>query len=695
MKNYIFEIENTSNTDEHIDIVGGPETDKLDTAIRIIKNTWRSPDDYWVVEIRARKKDHMKYNTKTTPIKGWIGKGGNKVGIAYIHGKTVEEAINSLRNLTISLFDWAADTLIENGYKIQNNEFSIKDNNMGTVYKLCDLFFARAYFTINKKSFNKTKEVFTKKTGNTHIDFMDPMFLSFALYGNGYPLYAYIDCDIDPESESKFGKKETGISEINRFINYLEEKNIRIYKVENSHNGVHIYTDAYNFYKVFKNPKQARETLNKLFDITCDVGELKGKRRFSNNRIGDESILEKGGQAAMLLYSPCGNRPQSNVLINKRENYPKLKGMRRNMRADVYDKFNKNDYNLDLTESVVRQLVNECLKKLLSEADINMRDRIGSKGPLTTKNLLNPNEIFATTLELIEKYKKLTKNVSFEEFFENDPGYLIWKNYVKSMTGIEKYEPMLMKNGKTKKDYKGNPIMIPVIKNIKNVKSRDEHGNVVLDKDGKPVFEKYPKIAIGFLRWIENMTTAKKVEEFGGIATKIYAYKYNNSYLFGYYNLGVFIANSFAGDDGGIAPLIQSICGYNNVVFAVSMDLAPMLVKIGLYTDGKVHTTTFGGEVVKKMTLTTNPDLIGITDSMDKKNQNNNQKNEVNVNLIKNKKLRNFLFSNLDIMDDIMNDDGVQKYVEEHPEQMEQMITKIVNDLVKEKHANKYKSKNK
>ena len=47
----------------------------------------------------------------------------------------------------------------------------------------------------------------------------------------------------------------------------------------------------------------------------------------------------------------------------------------------------------------------------------------------------------------------------------------------------------------------------------------------MLDKDGKPVFEKYPKIAIGFLRWIENMTTAKKVEEFGGIATKNYTIK--------------------------------------------------------------------------------------------------------------------------------------------------------------------------
>lgn len=690
MKNYIFEIENTSNADEHVDIIGGPETDKLNTAIHIIKNTWRSPDDYWVVEIRARKKDHMKYNTKTIKLKGWVGKGGNKVGIAYIHGKTVEEAINSLCNLTISLFDWAADALRENGYNIQNNEFSIKDNNMGTVYKLCDLFFARAYFTINKKSFNKTKEVFTKRTGNTHIDFMDPMFLSFALYGNGYPLYAYIDCDIDPESESKFGEKETGISEINRFISYLEEKNIRIYKVENSHNGVHIYANAYEFYKVFKNPKRAKETLNKLFDITCDVGALKGKRRFSNNRDGDESILEKGGQAAMLLYSPCGTRPQSNVLINKREDYPILKGMRRNMRADVYDKFNIDDYNLDLNESVVRQLVSECLKTLLSEADINMRNRIGSKGPLTSKQLLNPNEIFKTTINLLSKYKKNKNKYGFEEFFGNDPGYLIWKNYVKSMTGVDEMEPMTTKTGKIKKGKDGQQIMVPKLKSIKRVKVRDEKGDVVIGPDGRPMFEDYPKVAIGFIHWLENMTTAKKIDEFGGIATKIYAYKYNDSYLFGYYNFGIFIANSFSGGNSGINPLINSICEYNNVIFAVSMDLAPMLIKLGLYTDGKIHTTQFGGRNVRKMTLATNPDLIGLNNET---NEFENSKESVIQNLFKNEKLKKFYSQNPQLLSDILNDEGVQEYLKEHPKDSETLFSKIMINFLSKKNANNAKRK--
>lgn len=675
MKNYIFEIENKSEVEEHQDIVGGPQSSKLQTAIDIIRNTWTSCDDYWLVEIKARYKDHNKYNTGLIGLNGWLGVGGNRVGYAYIYGSSAEEAVKMLQNINITLFNWSAKLLKQAGYQINGNVFPTTDGNMDAVYKLCDLFFARAYFNLNKKSFKQTGAVFQKLFNKPAHNISEPGFLNIAIYSKGCPIYAYIDCDIDPDSESRFHKGVYGRDEINRLIEFLKKNKIDIKKIENSHDGVHIYLDFKQFSVAFPTAAKAREAF-KQFDQIRQIGK-KYVREFSTNRKDDDSVLEKRGSGSILLYSPCGKAPDRNLLLNTAKNAEDVGRIKKTRRYNAFsqdqaqDWYNKNEQ--------------------LDEADLNIRHKIGKNGPLTTKNLLNPNEIFASTLKLIEKYKKLKRNVSFEEFFKNDPGYLVWKNYVKSMTGIEKYEPILMKNGKPKKDYKGNPIMVPVIKNIKNVKSRDKHGNVVLDKDGKPVFEKYPKIAIGFLRWIENMTTAKKVEEFGGIASKIYAYKYNNSYLFGYYNLGVFIANSFAGDDGGIAPLIQSICGYNNVVFAVSMDLAHMLVKIGLYTDGKVHTTTFGGEVIKKMTLTTNPDLIGIANSMDKKDQNNGKKNEVNVNLIKNKKLRNFLFSNPDIMDDIMNDDGVKKYVEEHPEQMEQLVTKIVNDLFKKKHVNYHK----
>jgi hypothetical protein len=110
-----------------------------------------------------------------------------------------------------------------------------------------------------------------------------------------------------------------------------------------------------------------------------------------------------------------------------------------------------------------------------------MRDRIGSKGPLTINDLLSPNEIFQTTLKLIEEYKKSGNKYSYEEFFGNDPGYLIWKNYVKSMTGVDEMKPLTTKAGRVKKGVDGKPVMVPKLKSVKKVKVRDENGNVVLD----------------------------------------------------------------------------------------------------------------------------------------------------------------------------------------------------------------------
>jgi hypothetical protein len=692
MKNYIFEIESTPNTEEHLDVVGGPSTDKLDTCIKLIKSEWESPDDFWVVEIKSRSKDITKNGLEYVPLGGFLGIGGNRVGYSIIHGQTVEDAINSLKNIKITLFDWAQE--LRGG----NNIVASTDGNMNALYLICDEFYARAYFSINKRNFSKTKENIKKKGNNDDYDF-----LNFATYGKGNNLVTFIDCDIDPDSVSKLDRRKRGTAKIKKLINLLKSNGITILKSELSHNGVHIYIPTREYEA---NKKTIKPILDKDFNATIKIGK-NNSYEFSNNRHGDEPIKFKNN-SYLMIYSPCGKKPDQTPLLNKNlHRYDKVhrlgtssssanpyrpKDKSHNQPGSYHDNmYNRLKQNFSLNESNIAQMVSECVKKLLSESDINMRDRIGSKGPLTVKDLLSPNEIFKTTLQLIDEYKHSDNKTSFDEFFGNDPGYLIWKNYVKSMTGVDETEPMTTKTGSVRKNANGEPIMVPKLKNVKRVKVRDENGNVVLGPDGKPQFEDYPKIAIGFIFWVENMTSSKKIDEFGGIASKIYAYKYNDSYLFGYYNLGIFIANSFSGGNSGINQLVSSICEYNNIVFSVSMDLAPMLVKLGLYTDGKVHTVQFGGQNIKKMTLTTNPDLIGINDEFGGKNGAEN--NNTDKNFLKSEKLKNFFSKNPQLLWAILADEGVQEYLNAHPEDSEMFFTKIMNDFLSKK--NGYKSKRK
>lgn len=703
---YIIENLINSDVDEHLDVVGGQDTDKLETCLKIIQSTWESPDDYWVVEIKARIKDHLKYNIPSASIGGFVGTAGNRVGYALISGNTLDDTIQSLKNIQITLFDWASKMI--GGKSIVKST----SGNMDAVYELCNLFFARAYFSINKRSMKDTLKALETKNGNKYD------FLNLAIYGKGYNLITFIDCDIDPEIKSKINPDMTGQDKIDELLSLLKTNGITILKSELSHNGVHIYIPT----REYKEKKEIiKNALSSNFNVR--VKTINGESyEFSDNKSGDEPIKFKEN-SYILLYSPCGKAPVNNTIYNTEYHlFPKAK---RYGTSSVYsDKYNSKNpshnkstskhtrmYNsikdnfkqYNINEENMYSMVVECVRRILNEIDLNMRDRLGSKGPLTPDMMLNPSDIFKDTIKLYQeclknvKTKKDLLRLNIDKIFSKDAGYHIWKNYVSSMTGLnDKMEPFLNRQGKQIYDKDGDPIYRPVLNNVKIVKARDSKGELIRDKNGNPVQEEYPKTAISFLHWIENMTQYKDIDEFGGLPTRILAFNIGNGYLFGYFNLGIFVANSFSGNRGDMFTLIKEICLYNNIIFSVSMDLAGMLIGLGLYTNGEVHDTKFGGRTVRKMSLTTNKDLLGLISKIDKKSdefekerQNKKNKNNIDkeknvntdfiVDVIKDKGIKNFVLRNPKILRSILEDPKLQEKLNDNPEIINDIVEKIFN----------------
>ena len=692
--------------DEHLDVVGGPETDKLDTCIKIIKSTWETPDDFWVVEIKARIKDHHKYGIPSASIGGFVGTAGNRVGYSIISGRTCDEAIESLKNVNITLFDWAT--------KFTNGEKNIQstDGNMNAVYDLCNKFFARAYFSINKRSMSQTKKAASLKNGGEYD------FLNVAIYGKGYNLITFIDCDIDPDAKSKLDFNKRGSDKIKELIDLLKNNGITILKAEESHNGMHIYIPTRE-YKL--NKKVIDGELSNNFNAR--VKTINGNKfEYSDNRVTDEPIKFKDN-SYILLYSPCGKEPSGEVSYNTDFHlFPKAKrygtsnaggekyvASKPSHNTDtsphtrMYNNLKQNFNTYEINESDLRLMVVECVNKLF-ETNMNINN-IGNKGPLTPNMLLTPKEIFRDTIDLYNKCTSMCKTkrdfarLNIEKIFANDAGYHIWKNYVASMTGLNgEMEPMLDKHGKQVFDKDGDPIYRPVLNNIKKVKARDNNGDVIKGDDGTATFEEYPKTAISFFHWIENLTQYRDIDEFGGLPTKILAYNIGNGYIFGYFNLGLFIVNSFSGTKTDVFTIIREICQYNNIIFSVSMDLAGMLLSLGLYTNGDIHLTKFGGRTVRKMSLTTNRDLLGViskidsrSDEFEKKREQkklNNQngepeKSEINTDfltdVIKDKGVLNFALKNPKVIESIFEDPKMREKLNDNPEIISKIIEKIFN----------------
>lgn len=252
---------------EHIAVI-----DNTSDAEKLISMQWTSPDDYWFIQITQRKKDFRNFNKRHGGNAKWWdrvpGIDGssreNFAGYGVVRGNSVQEAIDSLRNITIKLNPWAAQKM---------GQASVQSNgNMEAIYDICDKLWARAYITINKRSMSRTQRIaqkgglraFDKESSRNHKD---------AQY---YP-WSMIDMDIDDPNawkETDDALKKIGITPS------ISHK---------SHDGMHYFFDNRN-----------------IMNYTEHSPEFSPiARKYAAKKQPGEAFTMKE-DAKMILYSPCG-----------------------------------------------------------------------------------------------------------------------------------------------------------------------------------------------------------------------------------------------------------------------------------------------------------------------------------------------------------------------------------------------------
>lgn len=196
-----------------------------------------------------------------------------------------------------------------------------------------------------------------------------------------------------------------------------------------------------------------------------------------------------------------------------------------------------------ITETDIRTLVKESISTLLMEFD--MGGAIGRAGRISGANLVDPKKAFANEMNMmLEIKKKKEENPKYradiKKIFENTEAYRVWQNYYNAMTS----------------------------------------------RKGKK--------ALKFFTWLNFVC-------FGKFGHKIVAYEVDGSYLFGLWILNHFLAVYFAPVGfAGMAKLLKGICQYNNIIFAVTQDLSPMLERLGVPKSSKTHDAPWRGKMVTK-----------------------------------------------------------------------------------------------
>lgn len=178
-----------------------------------------------------------------------------------------------------------------------------------------------------------------------------------------------------------------------------------------------------------------------------------------------------------------------------------------------------------LTETHIRKIVSESLSKILMEFD--MGGAIGRSGHIMPGNMIDPSVEFADELKrILDIKKKQEENPNFrysiKREFGNTEAYKVWLNY---------YNAMMSRPGKK---------------------------------------------ALKFPMWLQFVCLGKRGQ-------KIMGYEVDGSYLFGFWIRNNFIACYFAPVGyAGMAKLLKGICQYDNIIFAVTQDLSPMLERLGI-----------------------------------------------------------------------------------------------------------------
>lgn len=303
----------------------------------IIKKQWSSPDDYWYVSISQRQKDNSNvvddngmsiFSGKIKKRKGkevidnigWEDgdSSQNRIGYVVVKGNTVNEAIDSLINPTVTIFEsWR---YFFDGKK----QISSNDGKMNSIIQVCRMFNARAYFSSYKRSYSKlngfdprdtnvTKPIISLRGKTDPIsrervfDFVSTRKFPF----NQHKPVWFVDCD--DENEEKNAQVVNGIKEICGV-------DPKIYR---THNGVHYIIDMSHYYTNKKDIKIAWGILNALKQFLYSLyGNTVEKRTKDTPKQPNPIEIDMG--YSIILYSEVGikGRNISHPKWQKNRNYP-------------------------------------------------------------------------------------------------------------------------------------------------------------------------------------------------------------------------------------------------------------------------------------------------------------------------------------------------------------------------------------
>lgn len=275
---------------EHRNIVN-----ELQTAIDVIKEGWKSPDDVWWIKIEQRLKDYKHFNTRHNyapgspnfkhwgPVNGHDSMGRsnrmmdsthreNHVGYVIVRGKTADDAVNSLKYATVHLHPWTL--------KYYKKPIETSNGNMEAIVKVCNFFFSRAYMVLSPRSMKQVidraridKQIGRFPGREFHHRIGQPK--EYNDRNNNWEQlhpWGMIDCDVDDVNGQK---------DLERF---LAKNNITPFRSYLSHDGKHY---------LFKD----RSPKNLNFGFMAKYGTL--------NRAGDPPCEFKG-DANMMIYSATG-----------------------------------------------------------------------------------------------------------------------------------------------------------------------------------------------------------------------------------------------------------------------------------------------------------------------------------------------------------------------------------------------------
>jgi hypothetical protein len=177
--------------------------------------------------------------------------------------------------------------------------------------------------------------------------------------------------------------------------------------------------------------------------------------------------------------------------------------------------------------------------------EFDMGGAIGRSGHITMADMVDPKKLFANEYKKILEIKKMAAKdpkyrANIKKIFGETEAYKVWSNY---------YNAMMSKTGKK---------------------------------------------AIKFFTWLNFVCGGK-------MGQKIMAYTVDGSYLFGYWILNHFVAAYFAPVGyTGMAKLLKGICQYDNIIFAVTQDLSPMLERLGVPKSSETREVPWRSKKVTK-----------------------------------------------------------------------------------------------